>query len=137
MAQIGSDHTTIKRREHLALLRGNAYVFRDNELIHADSIDYDSQAEYLRAKGRVVYQYSGYTIRADEIEVDLNTHIGTVWNGNVSNGRFSLRGSKMVEEGMSHFKVQDYNYTTCLDCPNSWEFTGKDADFTLEGYAFI
>ena len=137
LAQIGADHSTLKRKEHLVLLRGNAYIFRDNEVIRADSIDYDNETQFVRAKGRVTYQYSGYTIRADEIQIDLVSHIGTVWNGNVSNGRFSLRGSKLLQEGTDHFKVQDYNYSTCIDCPNSWELTGKDADFTIGGYAYI
>jgi lipopolysaccharide export system protein LptA len=137
LAQIGADQTTLKRKEHLVLLRGNAYIFRDNEVIRADSIDYNNETQLVHAKGRVTYQYSSYTIRANEIEIDLVSHVGTVWNGNVSNGRFSLRGSKLLQEGTEHFKVQDYNYSTCLDCPNSWELTGKDADFTIGGYAFI
>ncbi len=137
LSQIGADRTILKRRENLVLLRGNAFVFRDNESVRADSIDYDQTRNFVRAKGRVVYQYDAYTIRADEIEVDLVNHIGTAINGNVSNGRFSLRGTRLVQEGMTHFNVTDYQYTTCVDCPGSWEFTGKNADFTIGGYAFI
>jgi hypothetical protein len=60
-----------------------------------------------------------------------------VINGSVTNGRFSLRGSTLRQEGKDHFLVKDYTYTTCTDCPNSWELTGKDVDFTIEGYAYI
>ncbi len=137
LSQIGADRTILKRRENLVLLRGNAFVFRENESIRADSIDYDQTRNFVRAKGRVVYQYDSYTIRADEIEVDLVNHIGTAINGNLSNGRFSLRGTRLVQEGMTHFNVTDYQYTTCVDCPGSWEFTGSNADFTIGGYAFI
>ena len=112
-------------------------MFRNNEVIRADSIDYDSQREHVVAKGRVVYLYGEYSIRADSIDLDLETHVGTVINGSVSNGKFSLRGSRLRQEGMTHFLIDDYNYSTCLDCPNSWELTGKDADFTIEGYAYI
>ncbi len=137
LVQIGSDHTVLKRKDHVVLLRGNAYVFKNNEVIRADSIDYENETDHVKASGRVVYQYGEYTIRADSIDLDLVNHIGTVINGSVSNGRFSLRGSKLRQEGTDHFIIQDYNYSTCHDCPNSWELTGKNADFRLEGYAYI
>ncbi len=137
LAQIGADHTVLRRKEKIVELRGNAYLLRDNESLRADSIDYSSESEHVYAKGRVLYQYGEYTIRADSIDIDLNTHFGTVINGSVTNGRFSLRGSTLKQEGIDHFLVKDYTYTTCTDCPNSWELTGKDVDFTIEGYAYI
>ena len=137
LMQFGADQTLVKRKEHTEELRGNAYVLRDNEVIRADSIDLDNQTDNVIAKGRVLYQYGEYSIRADSIDIDLSSHIGTVRNGSLSNGKFSLRGSTFREEGLNHFQIKDYDYSTCLDCPNSWELTGKDVDFTIEGYAYI
>jgi lipopolysaccharide assembly outer membrane protein LptD (OstA) len=135
--QFGSDRTVMKRKENRVELRGNAYVFRENEVIRADAIDLDQKNQTVRASGRVTYQFDEYSVRADAIEMDLTTHVGQILNGSLSNGRFSLRGSKFLTEGLSHFKISDYDYSTCLDCPNSWELTGREVDFTIEGYAFI
>jgi lipopolysaccharide assembly outer membrane protein LptD (OstA) len=137
IAQFGGDKTTLRRKENLVLLRGNAFVIRENEVIRADEIDYNSATEHVNARGRVVYQFSEYTVRADAIDLDLAIHVGTVYNGSVSNGRFTLRGSRLDQEGLTHFQVKDFNYSTCFDCPNSWEMTGRDVDVTLESYAYI
>ncbi len=137
LMQFGSDHTLVKRKEDRVELRGNAYVYRDNEVIKADAIDLDQKKDFVRASGRVLYQFGEYSVRADAIEMDLKTHVGRILNGSLSNGQFSLRGSSFLTEGLKHFKISDYNYSTCVDCPNSWELTGKEVDFTIEGYAFI
>lgn len=137
IAQFGGDRTTLRRKENLVLLRGNAFVIRENEVVRADEIDYNSATEHVTARGRVLYQFSEYTVRADAIDLDLAIHVGTVYNGSVSNGQFTLRGSRLNQEGLNHFQVQDFNYSTCFDCPNSWEMTGSNVDVTLEDYAYI
>ena len=137
LMQWGADQSTLNRKTHIVELRGNAYVFRDNEEIRADEIDIDKDTEYVKARGRVRYQLGDYYIRADSIDVDLRKKVGTVINGNISNGQFSLRGSRIDQVGDKHYHIQDYNYSTCHDCPNSWEMTGKEVDITIDGYAYM
>lgn len=135
--QWGSDGSTLNRKTHVVELRGNAYVFRDNEEIRADEIDLDRDTEYVKARGRVRYQFGEYYIRADSVDIDLKHKLGTVINGNISNGQFSLRGSQMDQVGEHHYFIKDYDYSTCYDCPNSWELTGKSADVTIGEYAYM
>jgi lipopolysaccharide assembly outer membrane protein LptD (OstA) len=137
IAQFGGDKTQLRRKENLVLLRGNAFVIRENEVVRADEIDYNSATEHVNARGRVMYQFNEYTVRADAIDLDLAIHVGTVYNGSVSNGHFTLRGSRLHQQGLEHFQVEDFNYSTCFDCPNSWEMTGRNVDVTLESYAYI
>ncbi len=137
IAQFGGDKTILRRKENMVLLRGNAFVIRESEVVRADEIDYNSATEHVNARGRVVYQFSEYTVRADAIDLDLAIHVGTVYNGSVSNGHFSLRGSQLHQQGLEHFQVENFNYSTCFDCPNSWEMTGRNVDVTLESYAYI
>ena len=134
---LGSDHSTLDRKTQIVKLRGNAYLARDNEEVKADEIDYNITTQYVEARGRVQYQYGEYFVKADAIELDLVKKTGVITNGNLTNGQFALRGKRMEQVGEDRYLVADYDYTTCLDCPNSWEMTGKSGDITIDGYAFI
>ena len=135
--QWGSENTSIDRKKHSVKLTGNAYVYRENEVLRSDYIELDTLNETVHAEGRVEYQYADYYIRADSIDLDLRSKTGTVINGNMSNGQFALRGSRIEQKELGHFIVTDYSYTTCHDCPSSWDMTGKKGDFTVDGYAIM
>ncbi len=135
--QWGGDQSTLNRKTHIVQLIGNAYVLRDEEVLHADRIDLNTETHFVHAEGRVQYRYSEYLIRADAIDVDMKSKTGSIYSGNISNGTFALRGSKIDQVEPQHFLVNDYDYSTCYDCPNAWELTGKHADVTIGDYVFI
>ncbi len=132
-----ADQTKVIRKTKMVELRGNAHFSRDDEDIHADEIDYNQETQMLNARGRVQYQYSSYFVKADAIDLDLEMKTGVITNGNLTNGTFALRGSRMEQLSEDRLLIQNYDYTTCLDCPNSWAMTGKEVDLKIDGYAYI
>jgi lipopolysaccharide assembly outer membrane protein LptD (OstA) len=132
-----ADRSRVLRQDKIVELKGNARFSRDEEELFADEIEYDQEKQSVKAKGRVQYRYGGYYIKADELEIDLESKSGTIINGNITNGSFALRGSQIRQLDQDHILVKDFDYTTCIDCPNSWSLKGDDVDFTIEGYAFI
>jgi hypothetical protein len=132
-----ADKTKVIRQTKVVELRGNAHLSRDDEDLQADEIDYNQETQIVNARGRVRYQYGSYFVKADAIDLDLELKTGVITNGNLTNGSFALRGSRMEQIGENRILVQDYDYTTCLDCPNAWSMTGKEVDLTIDGYAFI
>jgi lipopolysaccharide assembly outer membrane protein LptD (OstA) len=137
LMQWGSDESVLNRKTHIVTLTGNAYLFRDEEVLHADFITFNTLTNKAHAEGRIQYQYAEYYIRGDSMDIDLKTKSGTIYNGSISNGKFSLRGSRIDQVEPDHFKVKDYDYSTCYDCPNSWEIAGDHVDMTVGGYAYI
>ena len=132
-----SDNTKVIRQTHMVELRGSAHFSRNDEDLHADEIDYNQETQFIKARGRVQYQYGSFFVKADSIDLDLEKKTGVIYNGNLTNGTFALRGSKMEQLAKDRFLVTDYDYTTCKDCPNAWSMTGKEADLTIDGYAYI
>ena len=132
-----SDNTKVIRKTKMVELRGNAHFSRDDEDLQADEIDYNQETQIVNARGRVQYQYGTYYVKADAIDLDMEKKTGVITNGNLTDGTFALRGSKMEQIGVDRILVEDYDYTTCLDCPNSWAMTGKEVDLQIDGYAYI
>jgi lipopolysaccharide assembly outer membrane protein LptD (OstA) len=133
----GADRSVVNRKTRIVELRGNAFLNRDNEEMHADEIDLNLETQFVVARGRVQYQFGTYLVKADQVEVDLKNKTGTITNGNLTNGTFALRGGRLEQVGENRFLVKNFDYTTCIDCPNSWQMTGREADLTIEGYAYI
>ena len=132
-----ADRSRLLRQTKVVELRGNAHFSRDNEEMVADEIDFNQETQTVQARGRVQYQYGTYFVKADSIDLDLDKKTGVITNGNLTNGGFSLRGSRMDQIGENRILVKDFDYTTCVDCPNSWSMTGKEVDLTIDGYAYI
>lgn len=132
-----ADRSKLIRQTKVVELRGNARLSRDDEEMFADEIDFNQETQFVQARGRVQYQYGTYFIKADSIEIDLDKKTGVITNGSLTNGGFALRGARMEQIGENRILVKDFDYTTCIDCPNSWAMTGKDVDLTIDGYAYI
>jgi hypothetical protein len=137
LMQMGGDETKLDRKTHVVTLTGNAYLYREKEVLKADVIIINTVTNTAHAEGRIQYQYGDYFIRADAMDVDMKQKTGTIYNGYITNGKFALRGSRIDQVEPEHFKVKDYEYSTCYDCPNAWAITGDDVDMTVEGYAYI
>ena len=137
LMQWGGDESRLDRKTHVVTLVGNAYFFRDLEVLRADLIKLNTETLLVHAEGRVYYQYTDILIRADAMDLNPRQKTGTMYNGNVSNGKFALRGAQIDQIESNRFKVKEYDYSTCHDCPNSWAMTGSSADVTIDGYAFI
>ncbi len=132
-----ADRSKLIRQTRVVELRGNARLSRDDEELFADEIDFNQDTQFVQARGRVRYQYGTYFVRADSIDIDLDKKTGVITNGSLTNGGFALRGARIEQIGENRILVQDFDYTTCIDCPNSWTMTGKEVDLTINGYAFI
>jgi LPS-assembly protein len=137
LMQMGGDDTQLDRKSHVVTLTGNAYLYREKEVLKADVIVINTEFNTAHAEGRIQYQYGDYYIRADSMDFDMKAKTGTIINGYISNGKFALRGARIDQVEPDHFKVKDYEYSTCYDCPNAWAMTGDNVDMTIEGYVYI
>ncbi len=137
LTQWGSDQSTYKRKEKKLFLRGNAYLVRDGEVLRAREIDLDLETDLAEARGEVRYQIGTQVIRAEQLNVNLNTKLGIAQRGDLTQGQLNVKGSQFDRIAEDRFKIKDFQYSTCIDCPNSWAMSGSFADLTMEGYAFI
>lgn len=137
LTQWGSDQSTYKRKEKKLYLRGNAYLVRDGEVLRAKEIDLDLETDLAEARGEVRYQIGTQVIRAEQLNVDLKTKLGVAARGDLTQGQLNVKGSQFDRIAEDRFKIKDFQYSTCIDCPNSWAMSGSFADLTMEGYAFI
>ncbi|MBI5026323.1 MAG: LPS-assembly protein LptD [Nitrospirae bacterium] len=84
--------------------------------------------------GSVIYEDKEAIIRADKIELNLDTKLGIIYNGNIlfKSQNYHVTGEKIERLGEDTYHLDKALITTCDACPPEWNFTGKDVSIKLE-----
>ncbi len=135
--QWSADKTYWDRKTNKVQLSGHAVVRQPGEVLSADDILLDLDNRILDAKGDCNYIAAETVIRGEEMHFNLETRTGSIVGGRVANDRFSLSGQRINKLGEKHFQTHQGSYSTCRDCPNSWNFFAEDVDMEFEGYAYM
>lgn len=125
------------RKKNKVELLGHAAVNQTGETLIADSILLDLNSRILDARGNCVYMATESVIWGEEMHFNLDTRTGTVVAGRVSNDKFTLRADRINKLGPGRFQTHWGSYSTCKDCPQSWNFESEDMDAAVGGYAFL
>ncbi len=125
------------RRNNIVELFGDARVTKKGQLLEADYIYLDLNKRHLDAKGKCVYHSEGVVIESEEIHMGIDSQLGSIINGRVSDGSFLLQGELIKKTGAKTYHVRDGVYTTCVDCAPSWSFEGGEVELEVEGYAYM
>ncbi len=118
-------------------LFGHASVNQPGETLTADYIFLDLNARVLDARGNCVYITGSSVIWGEEMHFDIDTRLGSVKGGRISNDSFTLRGQTIQKMGDGHFKIHWGDYTTCHDCSASWSFLAESIELKMDDYAYL
>jgi len=129
------DQTFWDRKNNAVRLMGHAAVHQEGESITADRINLDLNTRVIDAYGHAVYITEKTVIYGEEMHFNMETRTGTIVGGRVSTESFTLTGERINKLGPGRFQTHKGSYTTCRDCPQSWQFYGEDVDMEIEGYA--
>lgn len=134
---ITADRTLYHSKEKIYEAFGHVVVSSKEQRLSADYVWIDSQRHEIKARGNVTFVTSNSVVQAAEIHFNLITKQGSIFYGKVSNDFYSLSGQLIRKVSDDRFLTTDGEYTTCKDCAESWKFSAKNVDLTVEGYAFM
>ncbi len=122
--------------ELLDLSGGVHLVFREQN-IDCDSAKINFKSKKIEAKGNVKITTPTTTIGGDYIILDYENNTGIIYNGFVQSGNVIFEGQVLQKISENEYYVVDANYTSCTNCPSTWNFTGSSIRAELGGYAYI
>ena len=134
---VTADRTLYHSKEKVYEAFGHVVVSSHGQRLSSDYLWVDTTTNDLKAKGNVVFVDRASTVQAAEIHYNLNTQLGSIFYGKVSNDSYTLKGQLIRKVGDERFLTTDGEYTTCRDCAESWKIAAKNVDFTIDGYAFM
>jgi LPS-assembly protein len=132
-----ADRLRLSLKDRTAELEGNVEVVHGDQVLRAEYAWLDQKNGDLRASGNVTLKKNDIVMVGSRLEYNVNTELGTMYNGSVSNSKYTLYGELIEKKGPLRFETEEGEYSTCKDCPKSWSLSGRSMDLEVEGYAFI
>ncbi|NUM59340.1 MAG: LPS assembly protein LptD [Bdellovibrionaceae bacterium] len=118
-------------------LKGNVQIVYNEYHIQADNAKIHLRAKRIHFQGRVIMTHTKSVIGGDQIWFDYEANTGLISKGFVQSGNVIFEGELINKTGEDDYFVQQADYTTCNNCPASWNFQGSQIRAELGGYAYI
>lgn len=129
-----SEHNTASKTVHL---RGNVQVVFKGNHLRADEATLYLKTKTVKASGRVVMENQKIHMEGSRLEMDYDTVKGKLYDGFVQSGKVVFQGEVVEKTGPDDFIATNAHYTSCVDCPPDWSFSGTKIKATIGGYADI
>lgn len=118
-------------------LRGNVQIVSNTQHLKADRAKINLRANQATLEGHVEITSAKTTIGGERVILDYEGGNGVIYNGYVQSGPVIFSGSVIQKTAADEFYVVEADYTTCSNCPATWNFTGSSIRAELGGYAYI
>jgi LPS-assembly protein len=134
---ITADRTLYHSKEKIYEAFGHVVVSAKGKRLSSDYLWLDETTMEMKVKGNVIFVDATTTVQAAEMHFNLNTGIGSIFYGKVSNDLYSLKGQLIRKVSEDRYLTTEGEYTTCKDCAESWKVSARNVDLTVDGYAFM
>jgi LPS-assembly protein len=132
-----ADRVTYDQKGGFISLEGAVRILYKNTTVQADKVIFYDQTKDVLAEGGVILTEGEDVLRCDRLELNIETKKGVVYKGRLflKKKNFHIAGSKAEKLGESEYRVYDATLTSCDARVPYWEFTAKQLDVDIEGYA--
>ncbi|MDY0211871.1 MAG: LPS assembly protein LptD [Desulfuromonadaceae bacterium] len=116
---------------------GNVHIEQKNVELQADSVHFDPAAGDADAAGHVFMSDPDGYMYGEQMQVNMNTATGVVYNGGgfISAYDFRLSGSEIEKLSDERYRIENGFFTTCKGPVPAWKFGARNLKVTQEGFA--
>jgi LPS-assembly protein len=134
---ISADSSSLDSEKSTQELSGHVQIIYNDQHLVADRAIVNFRSKTLEAVGNVVLTNTNATVGGQRVTIDLESNTGIIYDGYVQSGPVFFEGSMLYKYNDKEYLAENARYTTCMNCPESWSFSGKFIRAELGGYAFI
>jgi LPS-assembly protein len=118
-------------------LVGHVKVIRGTDQITCDKAHINMLTNDVLAEGNVVFISPKEFIKAEKLNFNFHTQKGIVYNGFLQSGNETIEGEEIVKIGDKEYQAKNATYTSCINCPAAWKFSGSKIEATIGDYAYV
>ncbi len=121
------------------IAKGNVTITKQDKNLSADYVRFDQKNMKVFANGHVIMIVGQDILTGSQMEMDLNTETGTVYNGTIflQENHFYIKGDKLKKVGKDSYTADKASITTCDGDRPAWKITGRNLKITIKGYGFV
>ena len=116
---------------------GNVVASYQDKSLYGEKLTVNSTTGEIQVFGNIRYIAAGATLYGSEMYFNGKTGEYTVQNARIHAGNYVILGKKLSRLPDKTIFGEDAEYTTCLDCPESWVIQGKEVRITMGEYITI
>lgn len=116
---------------------GNVVASYQDKSLYGEKLTVNSATGEINVYGNIRYIAAGATLYGSEMYFNGKSGEYTVKNARIHAGNFVILGKQLSRLPDKTIFGEDAEYTTCLDCPESWVIQGKEVRVTMGEYITI
>ncbi|MBF0299422.1 MAG: LPS-assembly protein LptD [Oligoflexia bacterium] len=116
---------------------GNVVIIHGGETIYGEKASFFVNNREVEVKGNVRYMGGDLTMYGQEMNYSINSKRLTIRNARIVTSGYRVIAEWATKISSDVILATDAEYTTCLDCPESWSIYGKKIKITLRQYVHI
>lgn len=136
--EVTADKISRNERDKVTTATGSVVIKYDGKTVEGERASYNEETGEGVVEGSAGLTDAKSDIHADKVEFNSFSELGTLYGARgVYEGYYRFWGERMERLAEDKYKIENGAVTTCeLEEPH-WRMDARDADVTMEDYAFL
>lgn len=134
---VNADSLMRNSENEIMELEGNVQIVYKTQHLKCDKAHINLRTRQVEMNGNVEIASEKTTVGGQSAILDYENNTGIIYNGYVKSGPVVFSGAVLQKASEDEYYVSNADYTTCVNCPATWGFSGSHIRAELGGYAYI
>tara|TARA_Y100000590_G_scaffold470750_1_gene669327 strand:- start:101403 stop:103808 length:2406 start_codon:yes stop_codon:yes gene_type:complete len=132
-----SDKAFRKTKENKFEAVGNVIITHADNAIYGEKASMSFNTGETQVIGNVRYIGPNITLHGSELNYNFKDRYMNVRNARILSDNYVVLGKEITRHSNNDITGVDAEYTTCIDCPESWSIFGRKVKITVGEYVRI
>jgi LPS-assembly protein len=132
-----ADRLEYKKEEDLFQAEGSVVITQGPMRVESDDLTFYQQTGKLIATGNVHFSDGDNTIDAEQIELDVNTQLGVLYDARlfIKSENYQIEGEEMERRELDRYLLKNASFTAC-DCEDDpdWRIRARQIRLRIDDY---
>ena len=116
---------------------GDVVIINEQNTLYGEAASLNMKTGKFQVEGNVRFVTEALSLWGSYLEYDIKTKTVRIMNARMETDSFSVVASEVKKIGENKYLAKDAEFTTCIDCPESWAVYGEDLEMTIDEYAVV
>jgi len=116
---------------------GNVVIISQKDTIYGEVASLDQESMMIKIEGNVRIITKDMNLYGSHLDYNLATGVAHIKNARIQTTSFNLVSSYLTRVSEKEYVAQEAEFSTCMDCPESWSVYGKVIRIQVGQYVHV
>lgn len=123
-----------RNKEKIIQAEGNVVIIHQNSTIYGDECLMNFTTGHLEIHGNVRLVGKELNLYGTDIYYNAKTKLFNIENAKLFTAKYSVVAKKIIKIDNANYLAEESEFTTCVDCPESWSIFASKIHITVNEY---